>query len=146
MSTRDQHIEFHLNYCVHYKPKLGSLKSDYCAIGRGASAMMQKAHELGLPDGPCIGGHAIDATAVCAKWERRSLESAEKQADSIERLMRRMTVVMPVINDWRKKLPFGKEEVIECPECRGRLHLVQSNYNAHVRARCETDNCVNFIE
>lgn len=97
--------------------------------------------------GPCINGHTLtDPCSHCPKWERRSMESAEKYADAIEDAMQTMTVVMPAIGAWRSKKPIGKSEVIECPKCRGRLHLSQSSYNGHVRAKCETADCVNFIE
>lgn len=148
MKDREAHIEFDRNYCEHYAPRPGSLKKDYCALGCGASEMMDKARSAKEPNmTPCIGGHkATDPTAICPKWTRRSLEHAEARADSIEKSMRQMEVVMPVVNAWRDKKPFGKSEVIECPECKGRLHLSQSSYNGHVRGQCETENCVNWIE
>ena len=146
--SRESHIEFDRNYCVHYAPQLGSFKSDYCALGLGASEAMGRARKAGEPNMcPCIGGHkASDVLALCQKWERRSLEHAEKRADAIEEAMERMTVVMPVVNAWRDKKPFGKQEVIECPKCKGRLHLSQSSYNGHVHGKCETEGCVSWME
>ena len=47
---------------------------------------------------------------------------------------------------WRNREPIGKAEVIECPVCKGRLHLSQSGYNGHVRGKCETKDCLNWIE
>lgn len=149
--SRESHIEFDRNYCTHYAPKRGSLKSDYCALGLGASDAMDRAHKAGAPNMcPCIGGHkASDVLALCPKWERRSIEHAEKRADAIEAAMERMTIVMPVVNDWRtwtETNRVSKQDVIECPKCKGRLHLSQSSYNGHVRGQCETNNCVSWIE
>ena len=109
---------------------------------------MAKASEAGEPNmTPCIGGHtAKDVFALCPKWERRSVEHAEARADAIKKSITRMTIVMPVVSEWRKKLPFGKQEVIECPVCKGRLHLSQSSYNGHVHGKCETQNCVAWME
>jgi hypothetical protein len=70
----------------------------------------------------------------------------EKRADALAKSIRRMEVVMPVVDKWRKKLPIGKQEIIECPECKGRLHLSQAGGNGHVHARCETDGCVAWME
>lgn len=150
MKDRQGHIDFDRNYCTHYAPKPGaSFKSDSCALGCGASEMMKKAREMGGEPrmAPCIGGHeSKDVLAICPKWERRSLEHAEARADRIMEDMRRMEVVGPVVSAWRKRLPIGKSEVIECPACKGRLHLSQSSYNGHVRGKCETTDCVNWIE
>lgn len=96
---------------------------------------------------PCIGGHTCkDVLALCPQWERRSLEHAEARADAIERSMKRMELSDPLISEWRKKKPIGKSEVVECPVCKGRLHLSQSSYNGHVRACCESKDCINFME
>lgn len=97
--------------------------------------------------GPCIGGHNLaDPLAHCSKWERRSMEEAEQHATAIDEMLARAEKSAPVITAWRKKLPRGKAEVIECLCCNGRLHLSQSAYNGHVAAKCETANCINFIE
>lgn len=150
MKSRQEHIDFDRNYCAHYAPKPGlKLHEDYCALGCGASAMMKKARETpGNPNmAPCIGGHnCADVHAICPKWERRSLEHAEARADSIEESIRRMTIVGSVVGEWRKKEPIGKREVIECPACKGRLHLSQSGYNGHVHGHCETEGCVSWME
>jgi hypothetical protein len=148
--SRQESIDFDRNYCTHYAPKPGMRqKDDSCAIGCGANAMMAKARGMtGEPRmAPCIGGHnSKDVLAICPKWERRSLEHAEARADAIEEGMRRMTLVGPVVAAWRKKEPRGKQEVIECPACKGRLHLGQSSYNGHVRGQCETKGCVSWME
>jgi hypothetical protein len=72
-------------------------------------------------------------------------EIAEEEAD-IRRLVLRMKTISPFINAWRNKPPKGKQEVIECPVCKGKLHLSQAAYNGHVHAHCETANCINFME
>lgn len=148
MKTRDEHIEFDRNYCVHYAPKPGSFRHDYCALGLGASNAMDRARNAGDPNmSPCIGGHkASDVLALCPKWERRSIERAEKRADSIARWMERMAIAMPVVSAWRAEPPVGKSEIIECPVCKGRLHLSQSSYNGHVHGHCETKDCLSWME
>lgn len=148
--SREQHIEFDRNYCTHYAPKPGSVKDDYCALGCGANERMQQARNAGEPNmTPCIGGHkAKDVLVLCPKWERRSLERAEKRADAFEEAMERMSIVMPVVNKWRvhPKPEHDRSEVIECPKCKGKLHLSQSSYNGHVHGHCETEGCVSWME
>jgi hypothetical protein len=151
MKTRQDHINFDRNYCAHYAPKPGNFKADYCALNLGASEAMDRARKSNEPNiCPCIGGHkASDVLALCPKWERRSLEHAEKRADSIEKHFKEMELVMPVVNKWRtwsNNNRVSKQEVIKCPACKGKLHLSQSSYNGHVRGVCETEDCVNWIE
>lgn len=151
MKSRQDHIDFDRNYCTHYAPKPGSLKSDYCALGLGASEAMDRGRDAKESNMcPCIGGHkASDVLALCPKWERRSLEHAEKRADSIERSMKQMETSFAVVSAWRSwttKNRVAKQEVIECPVCQGKLHLSQSSYNGHVRGCCETADCLNWIE
>lgn len=65
-----------------------------------------------------------------------------------EKAMSRMLVVGPVISAWRikPKPKTDRSDVLECPKCKGRLHVMQAAYNGHVRAKCETEGCVSFME
>lgn len=53
-----------------------------------------------------------------------------------------------VASAWRvtPKPANDRHEVIECPVCKGRLHLSQSAYNGHVHGKCETEGCVSWME
>lgn len=61
--------------------------------------------------------------------------------------MDKLRAVMGGISEWRKANK-GKSvsEVVECPACKGRLHLVISKINGHVRGQCETTDCVQWME
>lgn len=146
MKDREATIAFEMNYCQHYGRGKGA--DMVCAAGMDLKTI--KKVPTGAKQilwGPCIGGHELaDPKAHCPHWIRRTRAQGEKRADQVEKSMRLMTVVMPAVDAWRDKLPLGKAEVIECPECNGKLHLSQSSYNGHVRAKCETKDCVNFIE
>lgn len=145
----DHTVAFEMNYCRHYEPKPGMRVRDLsCAVG--IDRMM-------LPDcrdqgdacrmAPCMGGHNLsNPLAICPKWERHTKEDGEKRALGVHRSIRKMTLANPVIVAWRKKLPMGKQEVIECPVCHGKLHLSQARYNGHVHGRCETEDCLNWME
>lgn len=148
--SRESTIEFEMNYCQHYKPEPGSTKKDYCSLGHGATDRMQAARKAGEPNmTPCIGGHkAAYVAALCPHWIRRTREMGEKRAAAFEEAMERMTIVMPVVSKWRvkPKPAHDRREVIECPKCKGRLHLSQSSYNGHVHGRCDTEGCVSWME
>ncbi len=149
MKDREQRIAWRMGYCQHYNPQPGARKtSNDCRAGCDI-ANIQKAPIPGksLKWGPCIDGHLLpNATELCPKWERYTREQGEAYADDVERSVKRLMLAGPVISAWRKKPPRGKAEVIPCPVCGKRLHLQQASCNGHVRACCETKDCINFIE
>lgn len=71
---------------------------------------------------------------------------AERRAD--DAALERAMAAIKVASTWRVKPKPAKDraEVVECPVCKGRLHLHQSAFNGHVRGRCETVDCVHWIE
>lgn len=144
--TREETIAFEMNYCQHYERGNGA--DMVCAKGMDLKAVqIVPVGERGIKWGPCIEGHTLpDPVAACPHWIRRTREQGEKRADAVEKSMRQFTVVMPVVAKWRKKYPRGKAEIIECPKCKGKLHLTQSAYNGHVWGKCETEGCVSWIE
>jgi len=84
--------------------------------------------------------------ASCSHFIEPSDEEYAEEGRRVEASMARMRTVMPVVAEWRKKPPRGKGEIIECPACKGRLHLSQAASNGHVWGRCETAGCVSWIE
>ena len=145
MKDREELIAFHRNYCIHYDPR-----GSKCSCDAGVELKPEQKVVTDKPPirwGPCIGGHVLeDVKAHCPHWARPSREKGEAYADRVEATLQRLVIVDPVISAWRKKHPMGKVEVIECPACKCRLHLSQDAYNGHVRAKCETEGCVCFIE
>ena len=143
---RESIIEHDRNYCQHYGRGKGV--DMVCARGMNLKEVM------GVPVGkmkwgPCIGGHNLeDPTKHCPHWVRRTQEHAEALADTFEASMRQMEIVMPAVDKWRvkPKPSSDRREIIECPECKGKLHLAQSSYNGHVHVHCETEGCVSWME
>ncbi len=146
MKSREERIAFDMNYCQHYETKRGCDIS--CSAGMDI-ATIQRVPEgpKGYNWGPCIGGHTLEnPTEHCPRWIRRTREQGEARADAMQKAIERLTLVGPFVAAWRKKPPKGKSEIVECPACKGRLHLSQSSYNGHVSGKCETDNCVSWVE
>jgi len=153
MNDRERTIAFEMNYCQHYKPPRGPEGWDTTWCAAGEDHLTRRLPNDQQPQGaefkaaPCIGGHHLtDPTAACPKWIRRTREMGEARADAKSAFLARMALVGPVVAAWRKKAPRGKAEVIECPACKGRLHLSQAAYNGHVHGRCETAGCVSWME
>jgi hypothetical protein len=149
MKTREEHIAFEMNYCQHYGRGNGA--DMVCKAGMDISKIRTvAAGERGITWGPCIEGHTLpNPTAYCQHWVRRTREMGEKRADSIARSLQMMDIVQPVVSAWRtwtETNRAGKKEAVECPVCKGRLHLSQSAYNGHVWGKCETEGCVAWMQ
>lgn len=143
---REKTIAFDMNYCQHYGRGKGA--DMICSAGMDLKTIKKVATGTSqIKWGPCIEGHTLpDPKAHCPHWIRRTREHAEQRADSLQRTLDKMTLLDPVVSAWRVKLPKGKAEIIECPVCHGRLHLSQSSYNGHVHGKCETADCVAWME
>ena len=169
MSDREKTIEHDMMYCQHYDPSGvtmigGKEPHGHCKAGvvyLDQFGRADKDSEHSYIDGRyyesagifkrlcCTSGNErseSEQLASCPKWIRRTREQGEARADDIDASTERFRKVMPVVAEWRKKPPKGKQEIIECPVCNGKLHLSQSSYNGHVHGHCETEGCVSWME
>jgi hypothetical protein len=135
MKDREETIAHEMKYCQHYGHGQGV--EMVCKAGMNLKQVQKVvAGSGGITWGPCIDGHTLpNVTEHCQHWIQRTREMGEKRADAIERSIQMMTTVLPVVQVWREKPPCGKSGTIECPICKGQLHLSQSAYNGHVHAR-----------
>jgi hypothetical protein len=145
-------VAWTMNYCQHYD-KRGM--PDRCKAGVlyasvGAISAVIPGYEARSDARPCINGHLIpDATSRCTKWLRKTREQGIAEYERHQEMRRRMSLVGPVVAVWRNKehpLREDRYEVIECPACKGCLHLSQAAYNGHVHGRCESAGCVSWME
>ena len=153
---RERHIQHEMMYCQHYDPQPGSLLNkgtSWCKAEQDTGAVQAATKAAGVPPPwckPCIDGHELeDATKFCPHWIQRTREMGEAQADKIGEAVNRMTIIGKAIKGWRtwsKTNRVAKAGVIECPICKGRLHLSQAAYNGHVWGKCETAGCANWME
>jgi len=89
--------------------------------------------------------------AVVIPCELRQAPTQEQvEADRIESdaHMEKTFAALRVAGEWRvkPKPKADRAEIVECPVCKGRLHLSQSAYNGHVWGKCETADCVSWME
>lgn len=149
MKDREERIQHEMDYCQHYGRGKGA--DMVCAKGMDLKNMQRvPAGPKEIKWGPCIQGHTLPNPHVhCQHWIRRTREMGEQRADAIQAALNRMEIVMPVVAKWRtwkENNRVAKQEVIECPSCKGKLHLSQAAYNGHVHGKCETQGCVAWME
>lgn len=124
--------------CVHFN----GVQHDKCA------ADVAYASVRGEGPIPCLtlNGKRRDC---CAKYQEPTPEQVAESEREIEEALDRMRLVMVAVRPWRtwsKQNRVAKEGVIECPACKGRLHLSQAAYNGHVWGKCETKGCASWME
>jgi hypothetical protein len=95
----------------------------------------------------CICGGTINIWPRCTvSW--KDIESFLQSEGFMKESVNKFLMVFEIVNKWRiKPKPIeDRQEIIECPLCKGQLHLGQSSYNGHCRGRCETEGCITFME
>jgi hypothetical protein len=84
----------------------------------------------------------------CPKRERPDRAAVEKNYEESEAHFAKTMTAFAVAGKWRvtPKPKQDRHETVECPICKGKLGLFQSSYNGHVHGKCETPNCVAWME
>lgn len=84
----------------------------------------------------------------CPFYEEPTDEQVQADRELCEAQMVNIALALRVASEWctRPKPTEDRYEVVECPACKGRLHLSQSAYNGHVHGSCETPGCVRWME
>jgi len=84
----------------------------------------------------------------CAFYQEPTSEEVQADRAETKAKLERMFAAIRVAGEWRvkPKPAIDRYGVVECPICKGRLHLSQSAYNGHVHGKCETDGCVSWME
>lgn len=84
----------------------------------------------------------------CASRVAPTPEQVEASRIEDDAAWERTITAIKVAAAWKVKPKPAHDrcEVIECPACKGRLHLHQSAHNGHCSGKCETEGCVSWIE
>ena len=84
----------------------------------------------------------------CPFYEEPTDEQVQADRADTEASMNKTLAAIKVASQWRVKPKPAQDRrgVVECPICNGKLHLSQSSYNGHVHGKCETADCVSWME
>ncbi len=130
--------------CVHFngmQNKTCRAGVTYDEVDNGKRVPYRKALPCFKPEGDEV------EQCKCEHLRFRTEEEIQARLDEHEETMRKMTLAQTVIAPIRKEHK-GKDwrGVLECPNCKGKLHVSHSGYNNHVHAKCETPDCVAWME
>lgn len=139
-------------HCKHYNGDISLLfpTDEHCAAGVNIDATWGRSPGLFLRI-PCTTKHKEGVTERLRPCFLRVLPTpAEQEEEKLrtEAMFANAMVGIVFIQEWKKGWIKGtsRQEVVQCPVCKGRLSLGQSSYNGHVGARCSTQGCINMLE
>ncbi len=94
---------------------------------------------------PC---HQANTTAIgCEQYAEPTDDEVAEYDAEVAKDAARMKVLAPAISRIKEENQ-GKNTkgTMECPICGGDLHWTHAAYNGHVWGRCETKDCVSWME
>lgn len=130
-------------WCIHYRAPRDKIETCEAGISYG------EFHGTKFAERPCFldKGQSRPNSAPCASLRRPTTEEMDAHETWANDRMEMLTKVMVGITPWRAAHKGrSAQEVVECPACKGRLHLSIAAYNGHVHGHCETDGCASWME
>ncbi len=126
--------------CRHFNGICGpGMRKDHvqCTVGNKPGDYVE--HDGRMNTWPCINGNST--AKKCPKFDPFTAEECAK--DKAE-----WDAHIKVVIDARKRIPTsGASGVVECPKCKGKLQWRRAvGYNNHVHARCDTPDCLSWME
>lgn len=90
---------------------------------------------------------AEEIQGACDKREFPTAEECIQSEKEMDAFMDRLRIIDPVMGKLKKEhRGNGFSGVIECPSCKGKMHVSIASTNGHARVNCETEGCCQFIE
>lgn len=141
---------YRAGWCINYRrPKIGTWADghDDCKAG----VLFGSFSDVPFDKQPCFldktTGKSKPDASPCVHLRRPTPDEIAAREEWSKQRLSVLGVVMQGIRPWRDAHKGqSAAEVIECPACKGLLHLSIAAYNGHVHGRCETDGCVSWME
>lgn len=147
MSKRPGDSGYAPGWCIHYR---AASEHDTCEAGVAYETFRKDNFKASFATQPCFltkNGKSKEGACHCEHLRLPTPEEIALHKEYLKNRMEMYCIVQTAIAPWRKKHQ-GKsaQEIIECPKCKGKLHLSIAAYNGHVHGHCETKGCVSWME
>lgn len=146
MSKRPGDPGYAAGWCIHFR-SMGHHETceqgvNYDALAGGRQGSFSRL--------PCFiqtpDPHA-ETRVACEHFRAPTPDEIDAHETWVETRMDVLRAVMVGIKPWRDAHKGqSASEIVECPACKGRLHLSISRYNGHVHGACETQGCASWME
>lgn len=108
-------------------------------------------HEMGRQDLDPTRAAEVHAEhgpqGTCEKYEEPTAEDIAADDAAMEAAIARMKRTLPLCARIKAEHKGESWKGVEtCPECGGKLHLSHAAMNGHVWGKCETENCLAWME
>ena len=88
-----------------------------------------------------------DRRGTCEKYEEPTDGEIAEYEARVEAGHQQSMLALPLISKIKREHKGQSwKGVEECPVCKGKLHMTHSAYNGHVWGKCETDDCLAWME
>jgi len=134
-------IEQEMDRCKHFT----GIQHDECSAGVLYDAV-RVPREPGTGIGlPCF---VSDGVGQCVKRVLPTLAEAEEDARKSAEFIGHMAAARAKIIEatGKPKPATDQRGTIPCPKCGETMHWRRASYNGHVWAKCETEDCIAWIE
>ena len=132
-----------MNSCKHYNRHVWLERGD-CDAGINVRQLVGSDDTGWIKRTPCFKKDC--SSIVCDKYEDYTEKELKDKVDWLEDIVKKMQIASPIIKKLKYDNPDGGIGVIKCPVCSGDLHYSVAACNNHVHGRCETDDCLNWME
>lgn len=142
---REQLIAKNTSDCRHFN----GIQHDCCRAGVNYEELIEDG-KYKLPCLKAIVGIKRDP-AMCDKFATMTREEVEQDADSSLALLGKVMLARKAAHEDAKLKGFGKgrggHDSFPCPTgCGGHLYYRVASINGHMHAKCETKDCVSWME
>ncbi len=141
------HEEKVMNTCIYFNGMLNKT-CDAGVVYDDTDRGMQVVYRANMPCHKICKYRTVPWSADhCPKAEFPDIAKAEAKVAEMDEVVARMEKALEAVAPLRRKYK-GQDYngVIDCPICAGKLHFRHAKYNGHIHARCETENCVSWME
>jgi len=119
--------------CLHFN----GIQNKKCRIG-----LPMTENQPGIP---CIKKFSKDH--YCEKYEEPSESDIKESQAEWDEVMNKLMIVMPLAEELKAyHKNHGGSGSRECPVCKGKIYYSVASSNNHIHMKCETDNCIKFME
>jgi len=96
---------------------------------------------------PCLDRFNRDRS-TCDKRRAVTPQEAQAEHDAFDAWLEKMNTALPIVAECKEITAKGGDTSFSriCPVCGLELRIQVSTYNLHARVRCQTDNCIFWIE
>lgn len=98
---------------------------------------------------PCFfyPGKIQSEVVECPMRQLITIEELKKEDEAVEKRMQEFMICIPLIDEIKKKYKGRNVRgCVDCPVCGGKLNFSHAAINGHVHGKCETENCISWME